>query len=235
MVNEIKLRGHQIACHSNYHQLIYNQSPEEFEKDLVTATEAIFNASNITPTIYRAPGFSITESTPWAFDILAKNGYKVDCSVFPMRRSHGGLTNFPKKGPCIIRTTDGNKLTCLPINTRRILGQELVYSGGGYFRLTPLSLLDYFFSTDDYVMTYFHPRDFDPYQPMAPGLNFIRRFKSYVGLSSTYKKLSTLLSKFDFLTVDEALNELVKIEVELPEINFYDSEFNFANNFTFFL
>ena len=53
-------------------------------------------------------------------------------------------------------------------------------------------------------MTYFHPRDFDADQPMIPGLNMIRKFKSYYGLKNTEKKLDQWLSKFDFIDLAEA-------------------------------
>ena len=70
-------------------------------------------------------------------------------------------------------------------------------------------------------MTYFHPRDFDPDQPMVPGLSFARKFKSYVGLSRSYIKLQRLLSELEFLTLFEAvelytkdINHLQKIKLD---------------------
>jgi hypothetical protein len=53
-------------------------------------------------------------------------------------------------------------------------------------------------------MTYFHPRDFDPDQPVISDLNSIRKIKSYYGLSSSLEKLSGLIKKFKFLALDEA-------------------------------
>jgi hypothetical protein len=56
----------------------------------------------------------------------------------------------------------------------------------------------------NYVMTYLHPRDFDPEQPMLDGLNAIRRFKSYYGLNSSYAKLERLIEDFTFVDIAEA-------------------------------
>ena len=97
LVNDVASRGHEIACHSHHHQLVYQQSPEEFEADLIQATETIEQACGIRPYAYRAPGFSITDKTPWAWEILVRNGYKIDCSIFPASRAHGGLPNFPER------------------------------------------------------------------------------------------------------------------------------------------
>ncbi|WP_367317988.1 hypothetical protein [Loktanella salsilacus] len=39
MIAEIARRGHEIACHSYCHQLVYTQTPDEFESDLVLARD----------------------------------------------------------------------------------------------------------------------------------------------------------------------------------------------------
>jgi hypothetical protein len=85
------------------------------------------------------------------------------------------------------------------------LGNQLVFSGGGYFRLLPYSVLKLLFDRSDYVMTYFHPRDFDPTQPVINDLSLIRRFKSYYGLKYAEEKLAKLLMDFDFIDVETAV------------------------------
>lgn len=56
----------------------------------------------------------------------------------------------------------------------------------------------------NYVMTYFHPRDFDPEQPVITDLSLKRRFKSYIGLKGAFGKLETLLSLFHFIDLTTA-------------------------------
>ena len=53
-------------------------------------------------------------------------------------------------------------------------------------------------------MTYFHPRDFDPSQPMLDGLSLKRKFKSYYNLRTSYAKLRKLVYDFDFIDMREA-------------------------------
>ena len=218
LVCEVKKRGHEIACHSHFHQLVYTQSCLEFEADLVQATEAIQTATGEKPIAYRAPGFSITKDSLWAFNILLKHGYEVDCSVFPLSRAHGGIPGFPEKGPCELIGVGGLSLICLPINVAKLGHFSFVYSGGGYFRMVPEFLLRSLFRKDPYIMTYFHPRDFDPDQPMVPGLSVARKLKSYVGLSKSKKKLETLLQQFQFITVSEAVNEVRRSKKILPRV-----------------
>ncbi len=181
VIAEIARRGHEIACHSYRHQLVYTQTAGEFERDLVTALERIEAATGIRPNAYRAPGFSITARSVWAFDILARNGIKIDGSIFPAPRAHGGLPSFPAGGPCLLETDNSRQLKIFPMSFGHVLGRRIVFSGGGYFRVLPYAALKRGFERASYVMTYFHPRDFDPEQPIVPGLSPIRRFKSYVG------------------------------------------------------
>ena len=56
----------------------------------------------------------------------------------------------------------------------------------------------------DYVMTYFHPRDFDATQPIIKDLNCVRKFKSYYGLNSAFSKLEYLLDRFEFIDIATA-------------------------------
>ena len=53
-------------------------------------------------------------------------------------------------------------------------------------------------------MTYFHSRDFDPEQPVIKSLPRMRKFKSYVGLSRSFKKFNKLLDDFEFINLESA-------------------------------
>ena len=207
VIRRISAKGHHLGTHSFSHELVYESSPSRFEVDLQRSISAIEKASGVEVTAYRAPGFSITNESTWAFDILAKNGIEIDCSVFPASRAHGGLPTYKSALPSVIQCSNGS-LKSLPINTANILGKNFVYSGGGYFRLLPSTFLSYRFFRDDYVMTYFHPRDFDPDQPVLEGLGRVRAFKCYVGLASAESKLRRLLSDHDFMTVEEAVGNV---------------------------
>jgi len=213
IVLEIAHHGHEIASHSDMHQLVYKQSPAEFEYDLLQSLEVISKASGKTPKAYRAPGFSITPDCRWAFDILAQNGIELDCSIFPANRAHGGFPGFPTSGPCRIITNKGLELVCFPINLKRIWGRKFVFSGGGYFRLTPEPLLRHWFKIHPYIMTYFHPRDFDPDQPIVPDLSLIRKFKAYTGLGKSFRKLDKLLSENSFINLAQAMEQINQSEL----------------------
>jgi len=60
----------------------------------------------------------------------------------------------------------------------------------------------------DYVMTYFHPRDFDPQQPIIKELSLMRKFKSYVGLNTSLNKVEKLITDFKFIDIATANQEI---------------------------
>ena len=211
IIRRIAHGGYEIGSHSHWHQLAYEQTPSAFRQDLRRSIRAIEDAAGVQVTTYRIPGFSLTARNLWVFEILAEEGITVDCSVFPAQRGHGGLPMFKSDRPA--RVLCGNQmLRELPINTQPLISRSgasrVVFSGGGYFRLLPLPMLERLFARHEYVMTYFHPRDFDPDQPVVSGLSPIRRFKSYVGLRRAEGKLRYLLSRFDFMDVRSAVAQV---------------------------
>jgi len=207
VIRKISEAGHEIGCHSDLHQLVYEIGEKRFREDLQTAIKSIEDTISKKVVSYRAPGFSVKESCTWFFETLIKCGIEVDCSVFPSKRAHGGFESFGANSPVLVTTPLG-ALKELPINTVSILGRDYVFSGGGYFRITPLWLIRHWIRKSDYVMTYFHPRDFDPDQPMLDGLPLIRKFKSYYGLKSAYAKLDSVLNEFQFVDLRSAVKTI---------------------------
>ena len=195
--------GHEIGSHTYLHQLVYELTPEAFEQDLQRSIGVLEDISGNKVNYFRAPGFSITSETPWAFEALLNNGIEIDSSVFPASRAHGGFQQFGTAKPAMIECK-GMQLKEFPINTHRIVGKDLIFSGGGYFRLFPYSTIKKFTQKSEYVMTYFHPRDFDANQPMIPGLSTVRKFKSYYGLKHTETKLRKWLADFEFEDLHQA-------------------------------
>lgn len=208
LLEDIVWRGHEIACHGYGHQLLYGMTPEEFREDLERARAVIRRCYSGPIDGYRAPGFSLTEATPWAFEVIADAGFRYDSSVFPAQRGHGGLPGA-RCLPHVIKLPDGRRLREFPISTTTILGRRTAYVGGGYLRLFPYELIRRWVrqanEAGEPVIVYIHPRDIDPDQPRLP-MPLMRRFKSYVNLGTTFSKLERLLQDFAWGPAHEVLN-----------------------------
>jgi polysaccharide deacetylase family protein (PEP-CTERM system associated) len=218
ILKKIDSFGYEIASHSDMHQLAYEFDRNGFRRDLENSIKSIEDVVGKKVRAYRAPGFSLMKQNKWVFEELIENGIEIDCSVFPAKRAHGGFEEFKHAEPAYI-DIDGGFIKEFPINIFPILGKNIIFSGGGYFRLFPYTLIKYFMKKSNYVMTYLHPRDFDYEQPMIDGLSEFRKFKSYVGLKGSSDKLDRLISEFDFVdlwaadkSIDWSKSKIIKLD-----------------------
>ena len=203
IIKKIDSLGFEIGSHSNMHQLFYELSENEANEDIRISIECLENLIGKKVRCFRAPGFSFTEKNKWVFEILHKNGITHDCSIFPAFRSHGGLPNFKSDNPIFIKY-NGIVLKEFPINIKKLMGMKFIFSGGGYFRLLPYYLINKFSKKSPYIMTYFHPRDFDYSQPYIKDLSLFKTFKSYVGLNTSLSKLNKWVNDYEFIDLNEA-------------------------------
>ena len=212
IIKDIADRGHDIGCHSFGHRFFEDATPKEFSDDTYKALDIIQNVIGKKVLSYRAPAFSITEKNNWAFEVLIENGIENDCSIFPAKRDFGGYPTFNQKGPSLINYK-GNFIKEFPISVSSIFGKEIVYSGGGYFRLFPYSFIKSIMNKSDYVMTYFHIKDFDKeqkriYSSFNGASAPIRYFKDYYRLEGNYSKFQKLISDFNFINVAQAAKQV---------------------------
>lgn len=217
IIRKIDDFGFEVGSHSSYHQLAYELNPQQFREDLQKSLNTLQDIIGKKVSCFRVPGFSITRANAWAIEILIESGITSDSSIFPAPRGHGGFESFGTDKPVIINSQSGS-LKEFPINTVSFLGKRIIFSGGGYFRLLPYFLIDRFMRRSQYVMTYFHPRDFDPGQPILKGLPLTRKFKSYYGLSSAFKKLEMLLDNYQFSDMKGAEEILAWEKIELSSL-----------------
>jgi hypothetical protein len=185
-----------------------NATPQEVTEDTRIALDVIENLVGKKVDAYRAPAFSLMEKNSWVLSILAENGIKYDCSIFPSTRSFGGFPGYKTQLPSIIHI-NGIDIKEFPIATATILGHEIAYSGGGYFRMFPYWKIRSLVQDNDYVMTYFHIKDFDKdqvrtYRSFEGESAISRYFKKYYGLKYAFPKFCKLISEFDFICIEHA-------------------------------
>ena len=223
IIKRIHELGYEVAAHSDMHQVAHLQSRVEFKQDLFECVNSIQNITGKKVISYRAPGFSIKKQNVWAFEVLKELGIEYDASIFPAQREDGGFNDFSESTPLIINYK-GMSMKEFPMSVDSFLGNKFVATGGGYFRFFPYWMIKKIATNSDYTMTYFHPRDFDPNQPILDGLSFKRKFKSYYNLSSTYPKLRKLVNDFDFIDIREASQLVDWNNVPIVDLNHYSDD-----------
>lgn len=204
---------YEIGSHTMTHQLVWQQSPQEFRQDVEASVKLLEDITGQKVTCFRAPGFSIRGSEKYAFEVLHELGITTDCSVFPAAHAHGGMPSYTEQVPSLIKY-NGIQIEEFPVTFKDIAGKHLIYSGGGYFRLVPYPLIKKWSKEQEkYLMSYIHPRDLDGGQPVLEGLPLSRRFKSYVGVKGAEKKLRQYLTDFDFMDIKTARQQIDWVKV----------------------
>ncbi len=208
LVREALGQGHEIASHGYAHRLVYELTPQEFLEDAVRSKRLLEDLTGRSVLGYRSSGFSVTERTPWFFDMLVEAGYQYDSSVFPAPREHGGL-NAAQLTPYRLTSPRGSLIE-IPISVTNVLGRPMCFFGGGYLRFFPYLLVKRMTSQvlgeGRPVVFYVHPREIDPSHPRLP-MSSIRKFKSYVNLDGTEQKMRKLLADFEMTTFESFLAE----------------------------
>lgn len=203
LVKQIAERRHEVACHSNRHRAVFRLTPEEFKTDTVEARARIEDLTGKQVRGYRAPSFSITPGTEWAFDVLAELGFEYDSSVNPIYHKFYGNPTAPR-----FPYVTGNKgLLEIPVATRRVAGRNLPVSGGAYLRLLPTSYLmaglEHINQREGRPFTvYVHPWEIDSYQaPMD--LDWKSQIRQASGTDTMEAKIEDLLRSFRFGSMAE--------------------------------
>lgn len=218
VVRKIDAAGHEVGCHSNTHQWLNKMTYQEAMEDTRSAVDALEQCIGKKITSYRAPAFSIGSNNKWAFEVLAANGITCDASVFPASRDFGGFPEFTKMEPSVVRS-NGIELHEYPIVTTKVLGKDIAYSGGGYFRFFPYGFIEKEMKRTPYSMTYFHLGDLNPViegvmskedyesyfdEPGTTKARYLRYIKTNLGIKGNKHKLFKLIERMEFSSITEA-------------------------------
>jgi polysaccharide deacetylase family protein (PEP-CTERM system associated) len=203
LVRRIVAEGHELASHGYAHTRATEQSPSEFFADIRRAKSLLEDLGGAEVCGYRAPSFSVSKKNAWAFECIARAGYRYSSSIYPIRHDHYGMPEAPRFPFC---PCEG--LLEIPITTARLLNANLPAGGGGYFRLMPYvvsrSLIRRVNNTERRAAVfYFHPWELDSGQPRFPRIGLKTRFRHYLNLHRMESRLRRLLHDFKWRRIDQ--------------------------------
>lgn len=213
LIQEIVRKGHEIGCHTNNHKALDLQTKDEFRADLEANMESLVKAGANELYGFRAPIFSLTEKTSWAYDVLKDLNFEYSSSVLPAKNPLYGWEDFGFK-PKVI-----NGILEIPMTLYKVAVLNVPIGGGTYFRLLPNIVLKKGMksitaqSAERYVTGYFHPYDIDVEQEkfMHPGINNSKIYNKlmYVGRKGVFRKLDKIKTDYQFSTY-KAFADLLK-------------------------
>ena len=198
--------GHEIASHGYSHRLVTDLTPQQFRGELQLTERILMEQTGQRPLGYRAPQWSMSEQTGWAFDILMEEGYRYDSSLNPLPlvgSSRGSRTPYRLEG------AGAGLWEIPPMVTRSWMG-NLPTGGGWGFRFFPFRMIcatiDTLNRSHHSAVLYLHPREVDPAGPRLD-LSPLKRFVSYGTRTDATSRLRELFRRYQFITLKELVDE----------------------------
>lgn len=218
LIKEIADSNHELAVHGYSHTQYFKLTKQEIFNEVSESKKIIEDITGQQVFGHRAPAFSINEKNNWVLDELIKAGFTYDSSIVPCPTRRYGWTNFPKN-ICNVVTKTSQSIIEIPISTGKLINKNIPVCGGGYLRIMPYSLTNYYFkkiSKKNPVIVYMHPYEIDLerypeffYNELRK-VSFIKNLKiklNWVGRDLFRKKISTLLDNYDFTTMIDVIQE----------------------------
>lgn len=203
LVRRIVADGHELASHGYGHERASDLNPEAFWDDIRRSRSLLEDLGGVAVRGYRAPSFSIGVGNLWAYDALAKAGYRYSSSIYPIQHDHYGMPDAPRHAHMV-----RPGLLEVPITTVRLFNRNFPSSGGGYFRLLPYAVSRWMLQHVNHAegaagIFYFHPWEIDVEQPRIPGISSKTRFRHYVNIARMEQRLARLLEDFRWGRMDD--------------------------------
>jgi len=220
LIKTIYNKGHEIAFHGMSHlplwELNYNKLNKEFFR-FKKIIETILG-SNIKIYGFRAPTFSVDNTTKFGFKCLIENDYLYDSSIVPTKSFYYGLNNAPRSiyRPNLNNLTlndNNSKIIEFPLTVINFGLISIPIGGGFYMRFFPYFiykfLLKYINKKKRPFIIYFHPWETYYKTYRVKGIGIIKYFITYYGIKNALIKIERLLQDFQFEPVRNVINEFM--------------------------
>jgi len=209
LVESIARAGHEIAYHTDNHQLLYSHGPQDFQEDLQRGTTLLAELCDRQIHGFRAPQWSLNRKTPWAIDLLIKNNFRYDSSHAPMPII--GDPAFPEVVHGLKGSEGTGSIWEFPPLVLNLAGLKVPAGGGWGLRTWPISLIIRkvrALNRAGSPATFFlHPVDFTGHR-YDRSLPLVKRAVLTYGLRRPLRSLTHLMDHLEFTSLSECLERL---------------------------
>jgi hypothetical protein len=165
---------------------------------------------------FRAPTFSLNETSSWIIDSLSKFDYIYDSSVVPAKTDLYGLPNA-QHGPYRISSdllendSIDSKLIEFPLLVTKFLGKKIPAAGGFYLRTLPMRVIKNAIRQYEKqgipASFYIHSWELTPEHMPKIELPFKENFATYHNINKAYNRMDELLKQFEFTSFSNYISQ----------------------------
>ena len=203
--------GHEIAFHTMYHTRLDSEGYKEKFLDEIKNFEKLTSGKSKG---FRAPTFSLNDTSSWAIDLLRECGYQYDSSVVPAKGKMYGLPNaltepYRISSSSIENDDPDSDMLEFPLLVTKFLGKKIPAGGGFYLRTLPMRIIknairkyeDLNIPATFYIHSWELTPEFFPKIPM----NKKDEFVTYHNIEKAYQKMDEILENFQFTSFSKYL------------------------------
>ena len=210
--DKIMENEHEIAFHTMYHTKI--DSPN-FKENFRNEIEKFSELTNKKSRGFRAPTFSLNDTSSWIVDSLSEYDYIYDSSVVPAKTDLYGLPNA-QHGPyrissnSIEKDNPDGKLIEFPLLVTKFLGKNIPAAGGFYLRTLPMRVIKnairQYEKQEIPASFYIHSWELTPEHMPKIELPFKENFATYHNINKAYNRMDELLKQFEFTSFSDYMS-----------------------------
>ena len=211
--DKIIKNDHEIAFHTMYHTKI--DSPD-FKQNFHKEIAKFSDLTNKKSKGFRAPTFSLNETSSWIIDSLSKFDYVYDSSVVPAKTDLYGLPNAQSKpyrisSNSLEKDTVDGKLIEFPLLVTKFLGKKIPAAGGFYLRSLPMRVIKNAIKNYEKqripASFYIHSWELTPeYMPRIE-MPYKENFVTYHNINKAHGRMSELLKEFEFTSFSDYISQ----------------------------
>jgi len=203
--------GHEIAFHTMYHTRLDSEGYKEKFLDEIKNFEKLTSGKSKG---FRAPTFSLNDTSSWAIDLLRECGYQYDSSVVPAKGKMYGLPNaliepYRISSSSIENDDPDSDMLEFPLLVTKFLGKKIPAGGGFYLRTLPMRIIknairkyeDLNIPATFYIHSWELTPEFFPKIPMSKKDEFV----TYHNIEKAYPKMEEILENFQFTSFSKYL------------------------------
>ena len=213
LMDKITENGHEIAFHTMYHSRIDSLNfKEKFIQEIKTFEKMTSKRSKG----FRAPSFSLNDTSSWLIDVLSNHNYQYDSSIMPAKTKLYGMPNAERKpyrisSASLERDDPSSKIIEFPLLTTKFLGYNTPACGGFYLRFLPLKIIEKAIKNNmkkNIPSAFFiHSWELTPELMKRINMSFFDKFVTYHNIEKALSKMDVLIKKFEFTSFERFISE----------------------------
>ena len=203
--------GHEIAFHTMYHTRLDSEGYKEKFSDEIKNFEKLTSGKSKG---FRAPTFSLNDTSSWAIDLLRECGYQYDSSVVPAKGKMYGLPNaltepYRISSSSIENDDPDSDMLEFPLLVTKFLGKKIPAGGGFYLRTLPMRIIKNAIRKyeDLNIPATFYIHSWELTPELFPKIHMNKKdeFVTYHNIEKAYGKMDEILKNFQFTSFSRYL------------------------------